>query len=172
MKKITLLLCLLSQFSLSSVYAASPHEGHGMHHNMKGHQQHMTESHHKSSAGQPGALENVDKIVSINMYDAMRYSLQEFDVRPGQTVHFKITNKGKIPHEFTIGNKKELLDHRDMMRQMPNMVHREANAITLKPGESGEILWTFGHSDETEVACLIPGHYEAGMKIKINVNHS
>ena len=40
-------------------------------------------------------------------------------------------------------------------------------AVLLEPKQSGEIIWKFSTSVELEVACNIPGHYEAGMIAKI-----
>ncbi|NCW99267.1 MAG: plastocyanin, partial [Betaproteobacteria bacterium] len=33
----------------------------------------------------------------------------------------------------------------------------------------GEIVWTFNRVGEFDFACLLPGHYEAGMRGTINV---
>ena len=37
-------------------------------------------------------------------------------------------------------------------------------------GEEAEIVWTFGEAGEFEFACLIPGHYEAGMHGPLAIN--
>ena len=42
-------------------------------------------------------------------------------------------------------------------------------AASLKPGESGEIIWQFTKAGNFHFACLIPGHLEAGMSGKISV---
>ena len=41
--------------------------------------------------------------------------------------------------------------------------------ISVKPSNSGEIVWTFNKSGQFDFACLQPGHYEAGMKGKLMV---
>jgi uncharacterized cupredoxin-like copper-binding protein len=46
--------------------------------------------------------------------------------------------------------------------QIPFMAHVPA-------GKQGEIIWTFNRSGEFDFACLLPGHYEAGMVGKIKV---
>ena len=53
--------------------------------------------------------------------------------------------------------------HAAMMRQMPDMQHHEANAVSLDPGKSTNLLWRFSDAGTFEFACLIPGHREAGM---------
>lgn len=50
-----------------------------------------------------------------------------------------------------------------MMRKMPGMEHAEPNQVTLDPGKSGELVWRFTRAGTFSFACLIPGHFEAGM---------
>jgi uncharacterized cupredoxin-like copper-binding protein len=38
-----------------------------------------------------------------------------------------------------------------------------------KPGETGEMVWQFTKPGEFYFACLIPGHFEAGMVGKVTV---
>jgi uncharacterized cupredoxin-like copper-binding protein len=42
----------------------------------------------------------------------------------------------------------------------------------VAPGKTGEIIWTFNQSGEFDFACLLPGHFEAGMVGKILVRKS
>jgi len=58
------------------------------------------------------------------------------------------------------------------MREMPEMAHEDPNSLRLQPGASGEIIWKFGVSDRIEFACLVPGHYEAGMRGKVIVEET
>jgi uncharacterized cupredoxin-like copper-binding protein len=85
-------------------------------------------------------------------------------VRAGETIKFVVANKSKIDHEFAIASPKEHADHREMMKQMPDMKHDEPNVVTLKPGETKELIWKFGSDADVEFACNIPGHWEGGMK--------
>ena len=39
-------------------------------------------------------------------------------------------------------------------------------------GKKGEIVWTFNRAGEFDFACLIPGHYQAGMVGTIRVSAS
>ena len=49
------------------------------------------------------------------------------------------------------------------------MNHSDPNSLRLGPNEKGEILWTFSNAGTFEFACLIPGHYEAGMHGEIYI---
>ena len=50
------------------------------------------------------------------------------------------------------------------------MEQEEPGKIILEPGKQGEIVWQFTKAGVVDFACLLPGHYEAGMKGTINVN--
>ena len=49
------------------------------------------------------------------------------------------------------------------------MEHEEAYMVHVDPGQSGEIIWHFNRAARFEFACLIAGHYEAGMRGTITV---
>jgi uncharacterized cupredoxin-like copper-binding protein len=50
------------------------------------------------------------------------------------------------------------------MEKSPDMAHEEPNGRHVEPRRTAEILWRFTKAGTFEFACLIPGHYEAGMK--------
>ena len=64
----------------------------------------------------------------------------------------------------------ELLEHLEQMRKFPDMEHDEPSKVTLAPGKQGEIVWQFTKAGAVNFACLMPGHYEAGMKGQVKVN--
>jgi uncharacterized cupredoxin-like copper-binding protein len=39
----------------------------------------------------------------------------------------------------------------------------------VNAGKTGGLIWTFNRAGEFDFACLIPGHYQAGMVGKISV---
>ena len=49
---------------------------------------------------------------------------------------------------------------------------RAAKVSGVAPGKTGEIIWTFNRPGDFEFACLLPGHFEAGMVGKILVKAS
>ena len=65
---------------------------------------------------------------------------------------------------------KQVLDeHAALMQKFPNMEHDEPYMAHVPPGKTGEIVWTFNRAGEFDFACLIAGHYQAGMVGKIVV---
>ena len=87
----------------------------------------------------------------------------------GDTVRLRAENKGKVLHEIVLGTKAELDQHAQMMRKFPGMEHDEPYMAHIAPGQSGEMIWTFNRTGEFDFACLIAGHYQAGMVGTIRV---
>jgi uncharacterized cupredoxin-like copper-binding protein len=72
-------------------------------------------------------------------------------------------------HELVIGTRKELEEHAALMLKFPNMEHDEPYMSHVARGATGQIVWTFNRVGEFEFACLIPGHFQAGMVGTITV---
>lgn len=123
----------------------------------------------EESFGQPGAANSTTRTIAIHTRDTMRFNPSSLAIQQGQTVRLRITNEGNLPHEFVLGTKEEIAEHAKMMRQMPDMVHADANSIRVAPGKSADIIWTFTQSGTFLYACLIPGHWEAGMQGTVTV---
>jgi uncharacterized cupredoxin-like copper-binding protein len=100
----------------------------------------------------------------------MLFSPRQLDFKAGETVVFTITNEGDNPHEFVMDTVANNAKHKAVMDKFPEMEHDDPNAVRLEPGEKGTIMWTFANSGTFEFACLIPGHYEAGMYGALTVN--
>jgi len=49
------------------------------------------------------------------------------------------------------------------------MAHEEPHAAQVAPGSTGEIVWNFNRTGRFDYACLVAGHYQAGMTGKISV---
>ena len=117
-------------------------------------------------AGKPA---QVNRTVTLDMTDAMRLTPDRLAVQEGETVRFIVRNQGGMRHEMVIGTPVELAKHAAMMARFPNMEHDEAYMAHVDPGQSGEIVWHFNRAGSLEFACLIAGHYEAGMRGTLTV---
>ena len=91
-------------------------------------------------------------------------------VKRGETIRFVVTNGGATKHELVLGTLRELREHAKLMQKFPEMVHDDPNAASVAPGQSSELLWKFTKTGEFYFACLVPGHFEAGMHGKIVVS--
>lgn len=178
-------LTVISMFSLSlSLNALAGGEGNHQHmdHSKMNHDQMSSGMDHSqmnhehgnkalSASGEPGVAEEVTKTIKLETVDAMRFNFERLpEINSGDVVRFVVTNKGQINHEFSIGNAAEQKSHQAMMRQMPDMVHEDGNSITVKPGETRELIWKFKGDPKVVFACNIPGHAEAGMTHSMNLS--
>lgn len=117
-------------------------------------------------AGEPKA---VNRTVTISMSDGMRFTPDRLEVKLGETVRLRIRNTGKLMHELVIGTAAELKEHAALMVKFPNMEHDEPYMAHVPPGKTGSIVWHFNRVGEFEFACLIAGHFQAGMVGRIKV---
>jgi glucose/arabinose dehydrogenase/uncharacterized cupredoxin-like copper-binding protein len=81
----------------------------------------------------------------------------------GQPYTFTVTNAGNDSHEFVIepaGSTEEAVLEAD---------GKEAEVEDLAPGESGELTWTFTAPGRYRFACHLPGHFESGMLLEVEV---
>lgn len=124
----------------------------------------------ETAIGKPGVAAKVNRTITIEMNDNMRYTPADIRVKQGETVRFVVKNNGQVKHELSLGTEKELLEHLEVMRKFPDMEHDEPSKVTLAPGKQGEIVWQFTKAGSVNFACLMPGHYEGGMKGAVKVS--
>ena len=113
--------------------------------------------------GIAGEARHARRSIKVGMGDDMRFSPDRLEVREGETVRFVIRNTGRVMHEFVIGTRAESARHAELMVKFPDMEHDEPHMAHVPPGKTGEIVWTFNRAGQFEFACLIAGHYQAGM---------
>ena len=119
--------------------------------------------------GIAGDTKNVKRTIALSMSDDMRFTPNKIEVKRGETVRITLKNTGAQLHEMVIGTKKELDEHAALMVKFPTMEHDEPYMAHIASGKTGEIIWTFNRAGEFDFACLIAGHYQAGMVGKIYV---
>ncbi len=119
--------------------------------------------------GIAGDLKSVKRTVEFKMTDAMRFTPDHLEVKQGDTLKFVLRNDGAVMHEFVIGTKQDLDEHAALMLKFPTMEHSEPYMAHVGPQKTGEIIWTFNKPGDFDFACLIAGHYQAGMVGKIKV---
>ena len=119
--------------------------------------------------GIAGDLKAAKRTVTLTMDDKMRFTPDTLSFKVGETVRFIVKNQGKLLHEMVIGTRAELDAHAALMEKFPNMAHDEPYMAHVDPGKQGGLVWTFNRAGEFEFACLVAGHFAAGMKGRISV---
>jgi uncharacterized cupredoxin-like copper-binding protein len=130
------------------------------------------DDHGHFSAGEPGDPKKPARVVKVKMFEDGKKMLFEpslIEVRRGEQVRFVLENSGDEDHEFVLATIAENKKHGEMMKKFPDMEHDDPNAKRVMTYGSGELIWKFTKRGEFEFACLIAGHYEAGMHGKIIV---
>lgn len=119
--------------------------------------------------GIAGDARTATRTIVLNMTDRMRFEPDHLTVREGDTVRIVVRNTGRMLHELVIGTPEELDTHAELMKRFPDMEHDEPWMVHVAPGRSGRIVWTFNRPGTFAFACLIAGHYQAGMVGRIDV---
>jgi uncharacterized cupredoxin-like copper-binding protein len=126
-------------------------------------------SHKTFAAGEPGDPKKpVVRTVEVKMTETddakMLFVPDRVEVKRGEQVKFVLKNAGKVDHEFMLDSVANNAKHKIQMEKNPDMEHDDPNGRRLNPDGSAEIVWRFTKAGTFEFACLIPGHYESGMK--------
>ncbi len=119
--------------------------------------------------GIAGDTKAVRRTVNVTMLDSMRFAPDAITVRVGETLRIRVHNAGTMLHEFVIGTPADNAAHAELMLKHPGMEHDEPYMAHVAPGKTGEIVWQFNRAGEFEFACLIAGHYQAGMRGTLRV---
>ena len=106
---------------------------------------------------------NGARTIEIRMDDRMRFTPAHLELREGETVRLRVANRGKLLHELVIGTREELQTHAELMKKHPGMEHDEPYMAHVAAGRRGELVWHFNRPGTFQFACLLPGHFEAGM---------
>ena len=141
--------------------------------------------------GSKGNENEISRIIKVIMYDNY-FEPDSFQINAGETIKFEVENAGDLVHEFNIANKMMHMKHQPEMEKMfdneilfsdyidkekmkimakmdKSMGHSHSNSVLLEPKQKGDIIWKFDNAVDIEVACNIPGHYQAGMIAEVNI---
>lgn len=124
------------------------------------------------------------RTVEIDMVD-IAFEPDSVDVEVGETVRFVFTNKGDVVHDAFIGDEAAQEAHEAEMHEAEEDMNGDMDdegahedddgmhgedGISVEPGETGEITYTFDEPGEILIGCHEPGHYDAGMIVTVNVS--
>lgn len=137
------------------------------------------DSSESNGAGDTASSGAADRTVNVEMVD-IAFTPTELSVAKGETVRFVFANEGKVTHEALVGTPAEQKDHEKKMagddaksgdHDMGGMGGGDDDkaAVTVEPGEKGDLTHRFDEAGTFEIGCHEPGHYDAGMKITVTV---
>ncbi len=141
------------------------------------HEEDVADQDHADDDHDDGATAEKDRTVQVAMNE-FSFEPGDFEAKAGETIEFVVTNLGVVEHEFRLSNEHRIEEHlaaghADHDDASADGHHEGGDVVLLvQPGETGSITVTFGEDTTlySEVACLIPGHYEAGMKAPMNLS--
>lgn len=125
--------------------------------------------------GEPADPADADRTVEVQTLEegGFHYEPTAIEVSAGETVTFRVHNVGEATHEFVLGDDRTQADHEAEMRAMASddgmMMHDEPNAVSVAPGATKRLTWTFTEPGELIYGCHEPGHYAAGMRGDLTV---
>lgn len=130
-------------------------------------------NHTELDFGEPAEPATANRVIEMEMLDSLAFDPASVEVAQGETVTFRVTNAGKLVHDFTLGDGATQEAHAAEMADMGPMGEMggegDPNAMTVEPGETKELTWNFTESGGLLIGCQIPGHFEAGMVSDVTV---
>ena len=159
---------------------------------MKRRQSQREPTHHPRRQGRPRLAPTVGKLLPVLALALVacagqqtsdgpreiRITMTEFafdpasvEVSKGETIRFVALNEGEIEHELRLTTEHDAEHHVAEGHTDHDDGDAEAEAlIVVAPGETGTLEVTFDEAATFNlIACLLPGHFEAGMKAELTV---
>ena len=155
-----------------------------------GHGHGAEDSHDQPANALMQSAMEVTRTIQVDMNDSMRFTPDVLQVAAGEAVKLVVHNSGKLPHEMVLGSEAALKAHAVEMQKLAGKSiglasgHSSGHAdehhhgagndfieLSVNPGETKEWVIRFDKAQTLQMACLIPGHFEAGMKGQLLVEN-
>ena len=114
------------------------------------------------SAGGQGS----ERTVELTVHHS-RFSVEDLQVRPGETIRFVLRNTDPIPHELIVGDQSV----QDVHERGTESHHGDRpGEVSVAPGATAVTTYRFGRAGGRLLfGCHLPGHWDYGMKGAITV---
>ncbi len=109
-----------------------------------------------------------DRTVEVEMRD-IAFAPTTVDIRAGEKVRFVFKNTGRVTHDAFIGDEAAQEDHEREMREGHGNHGKGSNAVSVAPGKTAQLVYTFDRPGQLVIGCHQPGHFTGGMKAAINI---
>jgi uncharacterized cupredoxin-like copper-binding protein len=155
-----------------------------------GHGHGAEDSHDQPANALMQSAMEVTRTIQVDMNDSMRFTPDVLQLAAGEAVKLVVHNSGKLPHEMVLGSEAALKAHAIEMQKLAGKStgqgsgHASGHAdghhhgagndfieLSVNPGETKEWVIRFDKAQTLQMACLIPGHFEAGMKGQLRVEN-
>lgn len=113
------------------------------------------------SSTAPAGAAPTSSEVKVSAASGFKFNVPTTAYKVGQTYKFTVTNTDVLPHEFALLPKGEM-DHSKALAFVPDTDFGANKTVTKEV--------KFDKPGTYEIACHVPGHYEAGMKVEITVS--
>jgi uncharacterized cupredoxin-like copper-binding protein len=108
------------------------------------------------------------RTIEVEMRD-IAFAPTAVDVRAGETVRFVFRNTGQVTHDAFLGDAAAQDAHEKEMREGHADHAAGSTAVSVKPGKTAQITYTFDRPGQLLLGCHQPGHYTGGMKAAVNI---
>jgi uncharacterized cupredoxin-like copper-binding protein len=106
--------------------------------------------------GQPAASAKSKAVTVTVTLKEFSVTLSRSSVPAGTPVRFNVVNEGKMTHELVLepaGLEDEPMEQNGAATELED----------IEPGTSRTATWTLPNAGGYDLACYVPGHFEAGM---------
>ena len=133
----------------------------------------MDDDHGDFAFGEAADAADADRVIEIETLDTLKFDPDSLEISVGETITFRVTNPGNLPHDFTLADSAGQDEHEEEMAEMiasGGMAMDDPNAFAIEPGETKELTWHFEEAGTVLIGCHQTGHYAAGMIATITVS--
>lgn len=109
---------------------------------------------------------SADRTIEVTMTE-FAFDPATIEVSAGETIEFVLVNQGQIEHEFRLTDQHGVEDHLEGGHEDhgDDSGEDDTSKVLVPAGETRTLTVSFSEESQIDLyACLLPGHYEAGMK--------
>lgn len=121
--------------------------------------------------GAPADAAVADRVIEVTANDNFTLEPNDIAATVGETVTFRVTNSGKLSHEFVLGDEDVQMKHEKEMKGSEGMddMAGDPNGIAIPSGKTVDLTWRFSKAGAIIAGCHTQGHYANGMRAKIRI---
>lgn len=118
-----------------------------------------------AGCGAQPAGERPQRIIRLDMFDGS-FQPAELTISSPEAILFVFTNHGTVPHEFFLADDDA---HARYDESLQRGEKRPSTAVVVPTGRTAEFSTYFSSPGTVVIACHMPGQFEAGMRLPVNV---